>query len=206
MLRTPLVFILFVVVGCSSKNVKTIETQKDSIVKITYPVRPLHILTDEEEGGGADIRLSISEIEKNDSFAFYKILSTYNQKEVGFEVDIPTKPGLKDPLQFKSTGQNSNDFLQVLSKLYETKFDSTKKFTQNYKATFIDMNEFAKKELGQEISGIAGLKELKLFFESGKEKDYAELYLNINEKEHWIEVVEKDEEYRKPILSLLTKQ
>ena len=205
MLRMFLIFILVAVIGCVSHNIKTPETHKDSIAKITYPIRELHILTEEEEGGGADIRLSISEIEKNDSFTFYKILSTYNQKEIGFEVDIPAKPELKVPLQLKSTGQNSNDFLQVLANLYKTKIDSTKKFTKNCKAAFIDMNEYAKEKLGGEISGIAGLKELKLFFESGNEKDYAELYLNINEKEHWIEVQEKDEEYRRPIIRLLSR-
>ena len=53
------------------------------------------------------------------------------------------------------------------------------------------MNDFAKKELGREISGIPGLRELKLFFESGNENDCGELYLNIDEKEHCIEVQEK---------------
>jgi hypothetical protein len=36
------------------------------------------------------------------------------------------------------------------------------------------------------------------------ENDYAELYLNINSAENWIELREKDEEYRPAVLQFLT--
>lgn len=202
------IFLIFSIafMGCESRSKKNNETHADSIIKDAYPVLPLHILTEEEDGGGADIRLSIVNIEKSDSFIIYKILSIYNQQQVGFEVDIPSKRELKIPLKLKSIGTASDNFLHVFSTLYQSKLDSTKRFTSYCKATFIDMNEFAKDHLGQTISGIEGLKEYKLFFESDKDEDYAELYLNVNEREHWIEVQEKDAGYRKPILRLLTQQ
>jgi len=74
------------------------------------------------------------------------------------------------------------------------------------KLACIDLNEFANDKLGAKISIIAGLKEMKLFYEPANENDYAELYLNINDNEHWVEVMEKDEEYRKAILGFLSRQ
>ena len=46
---------------------------------------------------------------------------------------------------------------------------------------------------------------MKLFYESANENEYAELYLNINENEHWVEIREKDEEYRKAVLGFLSR-
>ena len=42
-------------------------------------------------------------------------------------------------------------------------------------------------------------------YKSENPDDNAELYININEKGHWIEIREKDEGYRKPVLKALTK-
>lgn len=45
---------------------------------------------------------------------------------------------------------------------------------------------------------------LKLFFEEDNEDLYSELYLNINTETKEIELHEKDEEYRVPIIKVLT--
>ena len=45
---------------------------------------------------------------------------------------------------------------------------------------------------------------MKLFFETEDPEDYAELYVNINDKEHWLEIREKDEEYRKQVIKFLS--
>jgi len=45
---------------------------------------------------------------------------------------------------------------------------------------------------------------MKLFFETEDPEDHAELYVNINEKEHWLEIREKDESYRRQIIKFLT--
>ena len=45
---------------------------------------------------------------------------------------------------------------------------------------------------------------MKLFFENNDPDGYAELYVNINEKEQWIELREKDEGYRRQVTKFLT--
>ena len=204
MLKPLLIFAWLLVIGCTSNTSKSSGEKKDSIISMTYPVKPLQILTEEEEGWGADVRLSIVKVIHQDSVTQYKILSTYNGKEIGFEIIIPAKLSIKGALEFRSTGQNSDEFLHVLSKLYNVKSDSLKYFTKSCKLTGIDLNEFANDKLGAKISIIAGLKEMKLFYEPANENDYAELYLNINENEQWVEVKEKDEEYRKAVLGFLS--
>jgi len=44
---------------------------------------------------------------------------------------------------------------------------------------------------------------IKLFFESGGQDDYAELFTNIELAARRLEVREKDEEYRKPVVRAL---
>jgi len=205
MFKPLLPFILLLVIGCTSNTSHTAKAIKDSTISMDYPIKPLQILTDDEEGWGADVRLSIVKIIQNDSVTQYKILSTYNNKDQGFEITMPAKLSTKGNLEFRSIGQNSDEFLHVLSKLYKVKSDSLKNFTKSCKLACIDLNEFANDKLGAKISIIAGLKEMKLFYETDNENDYAELYLNINETERWVEVREKDEEYRKAVLGFLSR-
>jgi hypothetical protein len=44
----------------------------------------------------------------------------------------------------------------------------------------------------------------KLFFQNEKEDDYAELYFNINDEEQWIELREKDKDYRNMVINFLS--
>jgi hypothetical protein len=44
-----------------------------------------------------------------------------------------------------------------------------------------------------------------LFFDSGPEDRYAELFINVDAKKRVLEFHEKDEDYRKPLLLALTK-
>jgi hypothetical protein len=87
----------------------------------------------------------------------------------------------------------------LLQKLYGQQSD-TSKFIDSTTTdcfTLADLNRRGEKDVI-----LAAQK--KLFFQGEKEDDYAELYLNINETEHWIELKEKDEEYRPIIIKLLT--
>jgi len=45
---------------------------------------------------------------------------------------------------------------------------------------------------------------MKLFFETEDPEDYAEFYVNINEKEQWLEIREKDQSHRRQIIKFLT--
>lgn len=69
--------------------------------------------------------------------------------------------------------------------------------------TYVDLGEFAK-SLGAKDGGEYKTEnQYKLFHEGNDEGEYAEIFLNINETEHWIELKEKDEEYRPVIIKLL---
>ena len=72
------------------------------------------------------------------------------------------------------------------------------------KLAFVDLNEFAKAKFGTEAIPHMEAKQMKLFFETEDPEDHAELYVNINEKEHWLEIREKDESYRRQIIKFLT--
>jgi hypothetical protein len=105
---------------------------------------------------------------------------------------------------FNSTGEISDNFITLLSKLYKEKISAGSQFVNSRKTSFIDLDEFAKKEFGQAADDNSGTKSLKVFFDSGNEKDYGEIFININEKEKWVEIREKDEGYRKQVLKALT--
>ena len=75
---------------------------------------------------------------------------------MGFEIIIPANLSMKGDLEFRSIGQNSDDFLHLLSKLYKVKSDSLKYFTKSCKLTCIDLNEFANDKLGAKISILPG--------------------------------------------------
>ena len=54
----------------------------------------------------------------------------------------------------------------------------------------LTLNEFARERLGKDAIPQADAKEMKLFFETEDPDDYAELYVNINDKERWLELRE----------------
>ena len=72
------------------------------------------------------------------------------------------------------------------------------------KLAFVDLNEFAKAKFGTEAIPHMEAKQMKLFFETEDPEDYAEFYVNINEKEQWLEIREKDQSHRRQIIKFLT--
>ena len=66
----------------------------------------------------------------------------------------------------------------------------------------MNLKEFAKAVTGLEGQYTAA-NQYKLFFEGKVDIDYAELYLNVNPTDNWIEIREKDEEYRPIVLRFL---
>jgi hypothetical protein len=76
-------------------------------------------------------------------------------------------------------------------------------FTKKITLNFVNLKTMAKNLSGKDAEPYTSTNEYKLFFE--RNKKYAELYLNINSEEHWIELNEKDEEYRPFIIDFLKK-
>ena len=199
-------FILLLFPGCSTDNAKKITKTAKTI---TYPVQPLIIESDDDEGWGADIRLSLTEISSTDSLVTYKAISSHEGKNVGLQFIVPkVKPATDNSptqmLTIKTCGESSDNLLILLSNLYKLKTDQAQHFISSVKLSFVDLNEFAKAKFGKDAIPNTDAKEMKLFFETEDPNDYAELYLNINDKEHWLELREKDKSYRQQVIKFLT--
>jgi len=212
-MRKAIIIITTIVsIGCNSPTDKEKELTKRADVAKTEdsssPVTEMSIGDQDDEGWGADIRLSIGEIIRSDTSVVYKVKSLYKMKSIGFDLSLPTaKPqnenALAQILTIKSSGEISDNFLKVLSELYKQEIDSTKRFIKSARIAFIDLNEFSKRQFGKEPVNKSEAKEIKIFFEGNTSDYYAELYLNINEKEHWLELKEKDESYRDQVIKFL---
>lgn len=200
--------ILILFLGCLNQS-NDVKNASNTTTTFTYPIQPLLIDNGEEEGWGADIRLSLTEITSTDSVIIYKAISSHEGKNVGIEVTLPkSKPGSENSptqiLTIKTCGESSDNLLMMLSRLYKFRDDTAKHFISLAKLAFVDLNEFAKAKFGKDAIPHADAKEMKLFFETEDAEDYAELYLNINEKEHWLEIREKDEDYRRQVIKFLS--
>ena len=172
-------------------------------------IKELVVDNGEEEGWGADIKLSIISIKETDTSRVFITTSTYEGKKLGFSVSIPKAKegngGFASGIELKSIGSESDNLLLALAKLYKQKVDTTLKFTESVSLTYVNLDEFAK-SLGAKDGGKYKTEnQYKLFYEGIKEGEYAEVYLNINQTEHWIELKEKDEEYRPIIIKFLKR-
>jgi hypothetical protein len=149
-------------------------------------LRTLILDSGEEEGWGADIRLSITEIASMDSSVRYEAVSSH-EGNVGVEFDLPkiksgTGNSPTQTLTIRTCRESSDKLLAPLSKLYKVKTDTTKHLISSAKLAFVDLNEFAKAKFGKNAISATDAKERKLFFETENPDDYAELYVNIKMK------------------------
>jgi len=202
---TTIIFLISIL-SCSNNHTNNESDKSTSSGIKIYPVKPLQIDNGEEEGWGADIRLSIVEQSENDTAKIYKAISSYNGKELGKLVSVPKRKegnkGFGQGISLKSIGAQSDYLLQTLYQLYKQSTDATATFVKDINVTYVNLKEFAKAVAGQEGQYTAA-SEYKLFFEGSNENDYAELYLNVNQVDNWIELREKDEEYRPLVLRFL---
>lgn len=162
-----------------------------------------------DDNGPVDVNLSISEIIELDSSTVYRLAAIYKNKPVGFELEIPKNDNLNgkgfgNGIAINTIGKQSDDFINALSEIYGIKTPN-KKFVNNIVVSYVDLHQFAKTLTDKGIENSPYSTELKLFFESDKGEE-AELYLNISGDEKVMEFPEKDEEYRKLIISFLTQQ
>jgi hypothetical protein len=94
-----------------------------------------------------------------------------------------------------SRGTESDDFLRQLDALYSTGLRPTK---------MAPATTFAAISLkGNPAALDGGPVKMKLFFESNDESRYAEVFMNIDAAESRVHLDEKDESYRKPLVSAL---
>jgi hypothetical protein len=141
--------VLILSLGCSTNQTSNVKKAANTTTTFTYPIQPLFIDNGEEEGWGADIRLSLTEITLTDSFTSYKAISSYERKNVGIEFILANnKPVIENSptqiLTIKTCGESSDNLLTLLSRLYKLKGDTAKHFIRLAKLAFVDLNEFAR--------------------------------------------------------------
>src|ERR1700716_1869334 len=92
MTRTFITILTLTFLSCnnSSNSKSNIAADTKQIEKKdTFPVKELFVDKGDEEGWGADIRLSITEISKTDSSVTYFANSLYDETNVGLKITIP---------------------------------------------------------------------------------------------------------------------
>ncbi len=134
-------------------------------------------------------------------------VGTYKGRQLGLEVVIgPTWKGASadkslpltiysGSLSYHSTGGDSDAFVQALDELYGTKL-SPKAMAKETQFTGMAL-EGNPAELGK------GPVKIKTFFDDGNDKDYAELFTDVDLAAHRLEVHEKDEDYRAAVVKAL---
>jgi len=208
MFKNLLFGLLFFIFGCNNST-----DTKDSTVDLskqkneTYQIKELQIYNGEEEGWGADIRLSIVSATETDTSKLYTAISTYEGRQLGLLISTPKKKegsqGFSSGIILKTIGIESDFLLQTIAKLYKQKIDTNFRFTKVLSMTYVNLDEFAKSLEARDGGDYKTENQYKLFYEGNEEGDYAEIYLNINATENWIELREKDEEYRPVIIKIL---
>lgn len=202
-----LVFIVIIseVLGCSNGSSLKEKNANNAAVSaaVSYPARPVIKYKDNgDDIGDGDFALSIVAISETDTTIIYKALSTSESGNLGLVLDIPKKDGEKGfgrSILLKSTGLESDNFIRFMAKEYNQKLDSSSHFNKNISVAYVNLNTFAGTS-GANNQYDTAVNEYKLFFEGRGKDDYAELYLNINNREKQIEFKEKDQEYRPQLI------
>jgi hypothetical protein len=170
-------------------------------------VKPLIVFDRKEDGWGGDIRLSLVNITENDSSRIYKAVSQDNGQNLGILIYVTKKKtnsqGFGNAITLKSIGKESDNLLHKLASLYKQKIVPAAKFADTVSASFVDLKKFSISVAGSAGEGDVNTDEYKLFIET--KNDEAEFFLNINATDKWVELREKDEEYRPLVIQVLSK-
>jgi hypothetical protein len=192
--------------GCSKQPASA--PQPTSQVQLSKSLAAPPEVTSEEEEGFHDLIFYIQDYKQlSDGSQSIRGMGTYKGRQLGLEIvlgptwkagslgkDIPlvTYQGI---VTYRSTGSDSDSFIQVLDELYSTKI-SPKAMNKETKFTGISLE-------GDPRDLAKGPVKIKLFFESDKQDEYAEFFTNIQLAQHRLEVHEKDPDYRLPVIKSL---
>jgi hypothetical protein len=169
---------------------------------------PPEVTSEEEEGGFHDLVFYIQEQKRlPDGSQSIRSVGTHKGRQIGFEVVLgPSWQSgslaktvslamYRGIVTYRSTGADSDAFVQVLDELYGTKI-GPKAMARQVQFSGISLE-------GDPRDLAKGPAKIKLFFESGGQDDYAELFTNIELNARRLEVREKDEGYRSPVVKAL---
>ncbi|MNN29660.1 hypothetical protein D3C81_1432720 [compost metagenome] len=111
--------------------------------------------------------------------------------------EVDKKRFYREGINFYSIGELSDNFAKALSSLFKTETSSFRMLDAIGSTAFVlsGQPEYFDEEYIK----------TKIFFDDTNEKDnYAEWYVNIDLKNRILELREKDQEYRKNIINVLT--
>ena len=185
--------------SCNGKN----DTENSKLEEITSRIA--------HEEDWKNIFLKITEETMTDTSHIYIAKGFYKEHVVGLQLEVSSEIGagivngkpdgksafVSNAVQFRSIGQESDEFVKALAELY--KQPAVKSFTSGLvSATVFSLNE---KPVNLDKRDYY---RLKLFFEDD-EGLYSEVFLNINTDKREVEIQEKAEEYREPMIKVWTK-
>ena len=192
--------------GCSKQPASS--PQDTAQVQQAKPLAAPPEVTSESEEGFHDLLFYIQDFKRlPDGSQSIRGSGTYKGRQLGFEIvlgpawkagslgkDVPlmTYQGV---ITYRSIGADSDTFVQVLDELYGTKL-SPKAMSGEVRFTGISLG-------GDPRDLQSGPVKIKLFFESDKQDEYAELFTNIQLADHRLEVHEKDPDYRLAVVKAL---
>lgn len=199
--------ILSFLFGCQKKQ----SEAKQIVTSNGVQLEEISSRMDEKEGW-ADVYLKIVSEVETDTSRIYIAKGLHKGVQVGLQIEIKSNIGAgivdgsidgasgfaKNGVCLQSIGEESDNFIQAMGELYKVRGANsfTKQpmsltvFSLNAKAVDLNEKDYYK---------------LKLFFEDADEELYAELFLNINTQIKEIELHEKDEAYRKPLIKFWTR-
>jgi hypothetical protein len=132
---------------------------------------------------------------KGEKVGFRVLLSSdWKKGSLGPNIPITTYQGV---VTFQSQGEATDEFVRVLDVIYGTKL-SPKASKETVKFTGISLS-------GEPQNLAKGDVKIKIFFESEKENEYAEAYLNIELSKKLVKLNEKDESYRAQLVKAFSK-
>ena len=179
-----------------------------SLTRATFAAE-LPELFSKSEAGFADAELKAQKIERaSDGSVVITAAARAGKENVGFRVIFPSlwkewRPqGFSGTLRqgtvkIESIGKHTEAFVHALAKAYAKK-------VQRYEFTQVRLTAISLEGDPRKVETLPV--KLKMFYESGNEEEYAEVFLNFDLPHRVVQFHEKDPDYRKAVLGFLTKK
>jgi len=190
-------------------------TPTDSLVVTSaYAVQPMQLVAP------VGLKLSFTGRTTTDSSVFYQVTSTYNGETYGFNLSVPKKE--TGTAYLSSKGKASDGLLHFMQRLYGQPVDSASRMGDYIPASYSALGALIETKTDTTAGKTAGPAgktadtakvqkpvslgtQNKLVFRNAA-GDQAELYLDIDEKEHLIGLMEKDSVNRAPLIRCLQQK
>jgi hypothetical protein len=197
--------------SCQQSESTDNNTPTETLINTSvFPVQPMQL------EAPANLRLSYTGRTVTDSSVFYQVMTTYKGETFGFNLSVPK--GEDGTAYFSGAGKVSDNFLHFIQGIYGRPVDTTSRFAEYVSAHFLALGTLGTDSASHSHDSTPHMPDStarssenqgtqnKLIFRNATTGDSAELYLDINEKEHWIGLAEKDTLYRARLIKALTRQ